>query len=66
MKSRDEYYLEMIKDMAKSVIKKISGSTIFGIPVDESDIDMMVLAAYELGKHNESLFNQSVRLTQEE
>jgi hypothetical protein len=44
------YYLKIIKDMAKGILDRMRGGMLYGITLDEHNIDMLIVMAYELGK----------------
>lgn len=41
---------ETIVEEAKFLRNRLKGSLLAGVPVDENDLDLMLLAAYYLGK----------------
>lgn len=47
----------VINSIYEQIIEKITGGTIFGIPIDINNIKMIVVAAYCLGKNEETLKN---------
>lgn len=45
----DEYYTEVISKKAAEIRKEIKAGALFGVKVDESDSDAMLVAAYSIG-----------------
>jgi hypothetical protein len=43
-------HMRYVREMAETVKKKMRGGRIYGLEIDEKDIDMMICAAYMLGK----------------
>jgi len=51
----DEYFTNVLKTLATTIVNRIRGSSFCGVLYDESNPDMIIVMAYELGKHDESL-----------
>ena len=48
----DNSYL--IREQLKVILSKMSGGRIYGMPIDENDKDMLIVAAYFLGQTEEA------------
>lgn len=49
----DEYeqtYRKNIKNFADRLRERAKGSNLYGLPIDENDADMMIMAAYYIGQ----------------
>jgi hypothetical protein len=44
------HHKSYIKEIADGIRKKIRGGRLFGDPIDETDMDSMICAAYMIGK----------------
>ena len=42
---------EEIDNSYESIVSKLKGSTLYGVPVDVTDMKLMVVSAYFLGQH---------------
>lgn len=50
MSNRGNMYRGLIHSRYQDILKRLQGGSIYGLPVDETDMEMLVVAAYFAGQ----------------